>query len=318
LSNVDDWEDAGYRYIWSDRAIRVLERRGVENWHDVIVKVDADYRRVHSTGTVRDPERLARTMVLNAARDAMRPCSIQHGGRRRLIRREPLDRQDTETGRTYSPLEGQQRFQAKPADEALAELRNRLWCEEEQADHRSQLEQMRRQLGERLLSHSEVTCPIHERVCPQSAKVLAAAQAIVVALGNALDDQEKGDWGQQVERQRRTHRKRARLEWDQRLHQQLIHLATEAAAAEDPIMYDSSPGGRQARSRVARCILHTLWLEAGAVDFKYLAEQACVTLQGIYEQQLSRRDTSESARTRLLGWLNDHGTPPVQPEGDHR
>jgi hypothetical protein len=81
-------------------------------------------------------------------------------------------------------------------------------------------------------------------------------------------------------------------------------------------MYDSSPGGRQARARVARCILHSLWLEAKAVDFKYLAEQARVTLAWVYTKQLRRQGISTRAQERLLGWFRDHAELPSDPEGD--
>jgi hypothetical protein len=254
-------------------------------------------------------------MVRNAGRTAMRAGSILHKGRRVPILQEPIDRRDPETGRTYTPLEGRLRSQARPPDEAFDELRDRLRREGEQADHRFQLEHMRRRLGDRMLSRSDVTCPLHERSCPQAATVLAAAHTMVTLLGNALDEQEAGDW-EQVERQRRTHRVRTQLEWDQRLHQRLVHLAAEAASAEDSIMYDSSPGGRQARARVARCILHSLWLEAKAVDFKYLAEQARVTLAWVYTKQLRRQGISTRAQERLLGWFRDHAELPSDPEGD--
>jgi hypothetical protein len=277
--------------------------------------VDADYQRERERGTVRAPERLARTMVRNAGLSALRAGSIQHRGRQRPIIRERMEWQDPETGKTYSPLDGQVRFQANAADEALEELRSRLRREDEQADHRSQLEQMRRRFGERMLGRSDVRCPLHERGCPQPAKVLAAAQWMVTSLGNALDEQEDGRW-EQVERRHRNNWARTRLEWDQRLHQRLVHLAAEAAHAEDSVMYDSSQGGRQARARVSRCVLHTAWQEARAVEFKYFAEQARVTLGWVYAQQLRRQGISEPARRRLLGWFEDHAEPPSDTEGD--
>jgi hypothetical protein len=314
LRNSDDWEgnDAGIQYIWSEKAVRVLTGLGLENWHAVIVEVDAAYRRERSRGTVRDPERLARTMVRYGGLTAMRACSIQEKGRRRPILREPIERQDLETGETYSHLEVRPSFHARAADEAFEELRGRLRREDEQADHRSQLEHMRRRLGQRLVGGSDLACPLHERTCPRPAKVLAATQSIVTSLGNALDEQETGDW-EQVELQRRNHHTRTRLEWDQWLHQRLIHLATDAAFAEDPVMYDNSSGGRQARARVARCILHALWLEAKAVDFKYLAEQVRQTLGWVYTQQLRRQGISAPTRERLLGWFQDQGELPSNP-----
>jgi len=138
---------------------------------------------------------------------------------------------------------------------------------------------------------------------------------MVTSLGNALDEQENGRW-EQVEGQHSNHRARSRLEWDQRLHQRLVHLAAEAAHAEDSVMYDSSQSGRQARARVSRCVLHTAWQEAKAVEFKYLAEQARVTLGWVYAQQLRRQGVSEPARRRLLGWFEDHADLPSDTEGD--
>lgn len=315
MRSTEDWEDRGHRYIWSETAIRVLTRHGVENWHALIVEVDADYQRELRKGTVRDPERLARTMVLNTARSAMRAGSIRHKGRRRPILWGPIERQDPESGRTHSIVEEQVRFQARAADEARDELHGLLRREEEQADHRSQLWQMWRRLGVRMLGRPDVSCPLHERTCPQAAKVLAAAREMVTFLGNALDEQETGEW-EQAERRRRTHRTRTRLEWDQRLQQRLLHLAAEAAHTQDPVMYDNSQGGRQARARVARCVLHTVWFEANAVDFKYLAEQARVTLEWVYTQRLRRQGISKPARERLLSWFRDHAELPSDPEGD--
>jgi hypothetical protein len=315
LSSTDDWEDPGHQYIRSEAAIRVLTRLGVDNWDAVIREVDTAYQRQRRKGAVREPERLARTMVLNAGRSAMRAGSIQHKGRRRPILQEPIEQRDPETGRTRSVVEEQTRFHAKAADEARDELLGRLRREDEQADHRAQLWQMWRWLGDRMLGDPEVSCPLHERICPQAANVLAGAQQLVTFLGNALDDQETGEW-EQAGRRRRTHRTRARLDWDQRLQQRLIHLAAEAAHTQDPVMYDNSQGGRQARARVARCVLHTVWVEANAVDFKYLAEQARVTLEWVYTQRLRRQGISGPARERLSSWLQDHATPPSDPEGD--
>jgi hypothetical protein len=315
LSSTEDWEDRGHQYIWSEEAVRVLTRLGVQNWHAVITKVDADYQRERRKGTVRDPERLARTMVLNAGRSAMRAGSIQHKGRRRPILRAPIERHDPVTGRTHSIIEEQVRFQAKAVDEARDELRSRLQREDEQADHRAQLRQMRRRLGTRMLGRPDLSCPLHERTCPQAAKVLAAALGMVTFLGNALDEQESGEW-EQIERRRRAHRTQSPIEWDQRLQQRLIHLAAEAAHTQDPVMYDNSQRGRQARARVARCVLHTVWFEAKAADFKYFAEQARVTLEWVYAQRLRRQGISEPARERLLSWFQDHGESPFDPEGD--
>ncbi len=151
MRNPEDWEDPGYRYIWSEKAVRFLQRLGVENWHAVIAEVDEDYQRERGRGTVRAPERLARRMVRNAGLSALRASSIQSRGRQRPIIRERMERQDPETGKTYSPLDRQVRFQASGAEEALDELRSRLRREDEQGDHRAQLEHVRRRLGERML-----------------------------------------------------------------------------------------------------------------------------------------------------------------------
>jgi hypothetical protein len=315
LRSTDDWEDPGHQYIRSEAAIRVLTRLGVDNWDAVIAEVDNAYQRERTKGTVRDPERLARTMILNAGRSAMRAGSIQHRGRRYPILREPIERPDPETGRTRSIIEEQARFHAKAADEAREELHGRLRREDEQADHRSQLWHMWRRLGVRMLGRPDVCCPLHERTCPQAANVLAATQQMVAFLGNAIDEQESGEW-EKAGRRRRTHRTPTRLEWDQRLHQRLVHLAAEAAHTQDPVMYDNSQGGRQARARVARCVLHTLWFEANAADFKYLAEQTRVTLEWVYTQRLRRQGISEPARERLSSWLQDHAESPSDAGGD--
>lgn len=315
MRSTKEWGDRGHQYIRSEAAIGVLARHGVENWDALIAKVDDDYRRERSKGTVRDPERLARKMVLNAARSAMRAGSIQRRGRRRPILREPIDRRDPQTGRTRSIVEEEARFHARAVDEARDELRDRLRRDDEQADHRSQLWQMCRRLGDRMPGRPDVNCPLHERTCPQAANVLAAAQQIVTFLGNALDEQETGEW-EQAGRRRRAHRTRAPLDWDQQLKERLIHLAAEAAHTQDPVMYDNSQRGRQAKARVARCVLHTVWMEAHAVDFKYLAEQARVTLEWVYTQRLQRQGISEPARDRLSSWLRDHPRPPSHPEGD--
>jgi len=281
----------------------------------VIEEIDARYERERRKGTVRDPQRLARTMVRNAGLSALRANTVQHKGHRRPILEVPIERQDPATGRTHSLVDEQARHQPQPPDQALDELRARLRREDEQADHRSKLEQMRRRLGDRLLGVSEVICPLHERGCPQAAKVLASAHQLVTSLGNALDEQEAGTW-EQAGPHGGTPWTGTQPEWDQRLHQRLLRLASEAAHAIDPAMYDNTPGGRQARARVARCVLHPVWWEARTAEFKYLAEQTRVTIEWLYAQQLRRQDLSIAARRRLLAWLKEHEAPPFDTEGD--
>jgi hypothetical protein len=291
--------DPGRQYIWSEKAIDVLVRLGVENWEAVIRQVDTHYERERRKGTVRNPAQLARTMVRRAGLSALRANSIRHRGRRRAILQVPIERRDPESGDTLSLVDERPGHWGRPADGALDELRNRLEREEEQSDHRSLLEQMRRALGERLLGDWEVSCPVHERGCPHPTNVLASAQRICTFLGNALRDQETGAW-EPAENQSSA---RIQDDWDQRMHQRLLHLAAVAARAVDADRYGNTQAGRQARARVARCVLFVLWSDA--VEFKYLADQVRVALQWVYVQQLQRDSTSEPVRRRLLGWLND-------------
>jgi hypothetical protein len=302
--------DPGRQYIWSEQAIDVLVRLGVENWESVIRQVDVVYERERRKGTVRNPARLARTMVRRAGLSALRVNSVRHRGRRRPILQVPIERPDPESGDTVLLVDERPGHWGLPPDAALDELRNRLEREEEQGDHQSLLEQMRRRLGERLLGDSEVSCPVHERGCPHPANVLASAQRICTSLGNALRDQETGEW-EPVENQPSA---RSRADWDQRMHQRLLHLAADAARAIDADRYGSTQAGRQARARVARCVLYVLWCDAVAVEFSYFADQLHVALRWVYVQQLERNSTSEQARRRLLGWLED--TQPPQSDAE--
>jgi hypothetical protein len=307
-----DWEDPGYLYIWSDDAVRLLARFGIENHEAVIAKVADAYQHELEAGNVREPERLARTMVRRAGLSALRAGTVPHMGHRRPIVQLSLDRHD-QVASSGSPVNPQ--LHGQPPDEVYEELRRRLRRDEEQADHRSKLEQLRRRFAQRLSGHSQVTCALHERSCPQDAKVLLSAHELVTFLGNALDEQENGTW-EPSDRHRRAHQGRTQLEWDQQLHRRLLHLATQAAALVDPATFDGSQGGRQARSRLARCVLHVIWCEAEAAEFKFLARQAGVTVECVYAQLLRRQGISDPARERLLGWLETHQERPLDTEGE--
>jgi hypothetical protein len=309
---LPDWEDPGYRYIWSNDAAWRLERLGIENTETVIAKVAADYERAMETGDINEPERLARTMVRRAGLSALRTGSVPYMGSRRPIvqlSRDPEER----PAPARSPVDPQ--LHGQPPDEAYEQLRRRLRRDEEQADHRSKLEQLRRRFAQRLSGPAGVTCPLHERGCPQDAKVLLSAHELVTFLGNALDEQEDGTW-ESNDRQQRAHQRRTRQEWDLHLHQRLLHLAALAAATVDPATFGPSQGGRQAKSRLARCVLHVVWHDAQELQFKFLARQTRVALEWVYVQRLRRRDITEPARRRLAGWLEEGQERPLDTEGE--
>lgn len=310
-----DSDDPGRQYIWSNEAIEVLVGMGVENWDAVCRQVDKHYQRQVEKGTVQNPVPLARTMIRNAGLSALRVHTIRHRGRQRPILQIPIERRNPGSGDTYSLIDEQPELRAPPADEALAELRDRLDREQEQGDHRFLLEQMRRRLAEQLLSDWTVSCPVHERGCPHPANVLASAQGICTSLGNALSDQEAGTW-EPAQGQPRPRQARAQADWDQRVHQRLLHLASDAARAVDEDRYGNTQAGRQARQRVARCVLFVLWSEACAAELKYLADQVRTTLRWVYNQQLQREGISKPARQRLVDWLEGPGQQQSNSEGN--
>jgi hypothetical protein len=130
------------------------------------------------------------------------------------------------------------------------------------------------------------------------------SQAVVSSLLNDLNEQ--ASWTAQDKTAPKPHRRRTPEEWENRLHQRLQGLAAAQARELDPVLFDDTAGGRQARSRVVRCVLYCLWFEARAAKFRRFADLGAVAVGLVYVRHLARVGTARSTQRRLHVWLAEY------------
>jgi hypothetical protein len=297
---VSIWDDPGHRYLWSEEAHQVLLDMGIENTVALIQEVSDRYKDMREREEVRNPRGLAKTILRRKGIDALRQ-------RQRAVL-VPMEQVHLEIAKEHLVADDDRAVPPPSEDEVLDQIRSIQPERELEERHEAQeasLKQMGEELGKWLLRPSDpVVCELHEDGCPHPHNVLAISQAVVYSLLNELIEQES--WSGRQKKTLKPHQRRTSEEWERRLYQRLQGLASVRARDVNSVLYGDTAGGRQARSRAARCVLRCLWFEARSAKFWRFAELAAITVGWVYAQQLARAGIAQSTRRRLHAWLTEY------------